>query len=222
VSTLAVLPIKSFSEAKRRLAHELSPRFRRTLAAAMFSDVLTALGRAGAVDGILVVSADPDARRIARGHGTIVIDDDDAGHNAAAQHGIARALQEGAGRALLVPGDCPLLDPDETDGLIARWSAERSALIVPDRHGTGTNALLLSPPGSLAPSFGPGSCERHAADAKTAGIAYEVVRVPSLSLDVDTPEDLAALLAALASMHGGAAHTRGTLGELSEPSQKSA
>src|SRR5207302_7322924 len=67
-----------------------------------------------------------------------------------------------------------------------------SMLIVPDRHGTGTNALLLTPPDALAPSFGPGSCERHARQARAAGVAAEVVEVPSLATDIDTPEDLEA------------------------------
>jgi 2-phospho-L-lactate guanylyltransferase len=80
--------------------------------------------------------------------------------------------------------------------LLARPVLPPSALIVPDRHGTGTNALLLTPPGALAPSFGPDSCERHAQLARAAGTHAEVVEVPSLALDVDTPEDLAALVAA--------------------------
>jgi 2-phospho-L-lactate guanylyltransferase len=66
-------------------------------------------------------------------------------------------------------------------------------LIVPDRHRTGTNALLITPPDALAPSFGPGSCERHAALAAAAGVHHEIIELPSLALDIDTPEDLVAL-----------------------------
>ena len=62
-------------------------------------------------------------------------------------------------------------------------------LIVPDRHGTGTNALLLTLPDALEPSFGPASCQRHAAHAESSGVAHEVIEVPSLALEVDTPED---------------------------------
>ena len=68
-------------------------------------------------------------------------------------------------------------------------------VIVPDRHGTGTNALLLRPPTAIAPAFGPGSRERHQSAAEAAGVDHAVVRLPSLELDVDTPEDLAALRA---------------------------
>ena len=78
---------------------------------------------------------------------------------------------------LLVPGDCPLLDARELDELLVHPAGQRSALIVPDRHGTGTNALLLTPPDALAPSFGPDSCQRHMADADAAGVPAEVVEV---------------------------------------------
>ena len=97
------------------------------------------------------------------------------------------------------------------------WRVRRragSVLVVPDRHGTGTNALVLTPPGALAPSFGPGSCQRHLEHARAAGIHGELVDVPTLALDVDTSEDLDALAQRLAGIRGGAAHTRGMLLQL--------
>lgn len=212
--TLAILPIKSFAEAKQRLQHELTPGPRRALAEAMFSDVLVALRRARSIDAILVVSMDHGAQRIAGGHGAMVLDDQQQGHNPAAGMGVGEALEWGADRALLVPGDCPLLDPGELDALLGRRVPSPSALIVPDRHGTGTNALLLTPPRALQPSFGPDSCARHAANAESEGIRHEVVQVRSLALDVDTPDDFAALQQTLAATHGGAAHTRGMLSQL--------
>ena len=86
----------------------------------------------------------------------------------------------GSSASLLVPGDCPLLDPTELEQLLVHPAGERSALIVPDRHGTGTNALLLAPPDVLAPSFGPDSRPRHLADAAAAGVPAEVVELESL------------------------------------------
>jgi 2-phospho-L-lactate guanylyltransferase len=214
MSTVAILPIKSFADAKQRLQSELSPGPRRALAEAMFSDVLVALRRARSVDEVLVVTADNGAQQIAGGYGAQVLDDQQEGHNPAATLGIRWALEANLDRALLVPGDCPMLDPVEVDELLAQPVEEPSALIVPDRHGTGTNALLLTPPDALAPSFGPGSCERHTADARAAGTEPEVVEVRSLALDIDTFDDLETLQAALADSHGGAAHTRGMLRQL--------
>ncbi len=81
---------------------------------------------------------------------------------------------------------------------------------MPDRHGTGTNALLLSPPNAIAPAFGPGSFERHRRLALAAGLRVIVAGPPSLVLDVDTREDLAALREILGAT--AAAHTSKLLG----------
>jgi 2-phospho-L-lactate/phosphoenolpyruvate guanylyltransferase len=212
--TAAILPIKSFDQAKQRLRHELAAHDRRALVEAMFADALVALGRVSSLERIVVVSGDRVAQRIAGGYGATVVEDDERGHNTAAARGIASAEQAGIERALLVPGDCPLLSPDDLNVLLFHPAGERSALIVPDRHGTGTNALLLTPPDVLAPSFGPDSRRRHLADANAAGVPAEVVELESLGLDVDTPEDLDALRRTLAGTHGGAAHTRGMLSQL--------
>ncbi len=212
--TLAILPIKSFSQAKQRLRAELSDADRRALVDSMFSDVLVALRRMPSLEQIIVVSGDHVAQRIAQGYGAIVVEDDERGHNWAAKQGIGAALEDGIERVLLVPGDCPLMDPKELEGLLGHPAEERSALVVPDRHGTGTNALLLAPPDVLEPSFGPDSRRRHMADAGVAGVPAEVVEVASLALDVDTPDDLEALQQRLAETRGGAAHTRGILNQL--------
>ncbi|HUZ29804.1 MAG TPA: 2-phospho-L-lactate guanylyltransferase [Solirubrobacteraceae bacterium] len=190
--TLAILPVKAFSQAKQRLRHGLPDAIREALVEAMLADVLGAL-RLTAVDRVLVVTAAEAPRRIAQAHGARVLADEEAGHNPAVALGIGQALSEGFDRALLVPGDCPALDPAEVDELLAHPASTPSVLVVPDRHGTGTNALLLTPPDSIPPSFGPGSCERHLALAQARGVAAEVVRLPSLALDIDTPEDLEAL-----------------------------
>jgi 2-phospho-L-lactate guanylyltransferase len=218
MATLAILPVKSFRDAKQRLDPSLEPGPRRLLAEAMFADVLVALRRARSIDRILVVSTDHRAQSIAGAYGASLLDEDDGGHNYAAERGIRHALDGGFERALLVPGDCPALDPKHVDELVSRHTKAPSALIVPDRHGTGTNALLLTPPDALAPSFGPGSCERHVAGADSAGIGHEVVDVPTLILDIDTAEDLEHLSSMLAGMHGGAAHTRGMLRRLARGS----
>jgi 2-phospho-L-lactate guanylyltransferase len=214
MTVLAVLPIKSFDMAKQRLAAELPAGPRRALAEAMFADVLTALRRATSIDEFVVVSSDNGAQQIAGSHGAGVLEDEGGGHSGAALVGIAHAREIGAERVICVPGDCPLLDPTELDALIAHPVSGRSALIIPDRHGTGTNALVLTPPDALTPAFGDDSCERHYRLATEQGATPEVLSVESLALDIDTPDDLAALNEALATRHGGAAHTRGMLNQL--------
>lgn len=214
MTTLAILPIKDFDHAKQRLGEALDAAPRQMLVQAMFSDVLIALNRAERVDNILVVTSDHGAERIAAGYGALVVRDDEQGHNPAAARGVQRALELGVEHALLVPGDCPLMAPAEIDALIERAPQSPSVLIVPDRHGSGTNGLLLTPPDAMAPAFGPGSRVRHETLAQRAQLSHETVDIPSLGLDIDTAEDLAAVESALHNSHGGAAHTRGMLRQL--------
>ncbi len=217
--TLAVLPVKSFGLAKQRLGEAVGADQRRALARAMAGDVLEALGRAEGLEGVIVVSAEsldavaagPEGRRFAPASGRVetVHDPDEAGQSAAALRGIAAAVERGAERVLLVPGDCPALEPGEVTELLNEPA--EGVVIVPDRHGAGTNALLIAPPTALEPAFGPGSFARHAALAHAAGANVRVGRLLSLELDVDTPGDLAALRAALAERSGGAPRTRALL-----------
>jgi 2-phospho-L-lactate guanylyltransferase len=128
---------------------------------------------------------------------------------------MARAAALGYEWALLVPGDCPLVDPAELDGLVERASRSgHEVVIVPDRHGRGTNALLLDPSGKFSPQFGPDSLSRHRDQAARRGVPYSVESLSSLALDVDTAEDLAALVEALRHSHGRAPRTEGILKQL--------
>jgi 2-phospho-L-lactate guanylyltransferase len=211
--TVAILPVKRFGASKTRLEGDLTEGTRRALAEAMVTDVLIALRRATGVDEVLVVTGESVAEALAAGFDAAAVVDDphDDGHSAAALRGVAAAVERGATRVLLVPGDCPALDPSQVDALLRRPEAGPEVVVVPDRHGSGTNALLLTPPEVMEPAFGPGSRERHVLRAREAGVAVEVVEVPTLGLDVDTPGDLEALQAALERVHGGASHTRGLL-----------
>jgi 2-phospho-L-lactate guanylyltransferase len=211
--TVAVLPVKTFSQAKQRLSEAVGEPQRRDLAAAMVADVLEALAAVEGLEAVVVVTAEPLAVEAADTAGAVVVHDpEEAGQSEAAQRGIAAARELGAERALAVPGDCPALDAGEVSALLAREQGS-GVVIVSDRHGSGTNALLLAPPDAIAPSFGVGSLARHAARAWASGAAVRIARLPSLELDVDTPEDLVALRRAL-SASAGARRTRAVLGGL--------
>ena len=210
--TIAILPVKSFGAAKQRLAGQLGAGSRQALAQAMFSDVLTSLRHVAGLDAVAVVTADRVAESVALGQSVQVLrDPDQQGQSEAASIGIRHAIDAGYERVLLVPGDTPLLDPDEVDGLLAQAPP---VAVVPDRHGTGTNALLLAPPNGIAPSFGPGSFERHMGAARATGVEPVVAELSTLMLDVDTPDDLAELSLALETRRGHAPSTRGALRQL--------
>lgn len=211
--TVAIVPVKRLATAKQRLADRLPTRSRVALVQAMLTDVLIALRRSTLVDLVIVVTGEETAEQIALNYGAEVLDDEvDAGHSAAAERGIALAMTRGAKRVLLVPGDTPALDPKEVDGLLASApEGEREVTLVPDRHGDGTNALVLTPPDVIEPTFGPGSRARHTAAAQTAGAAVFVAEPVSLTLDIDTADDLAELEAHLGRTRGSASHSRGLL-----------
>jgi 2-phospho-L-lactate/phosphoenolpyruvate guanylyltransferase len=209
--TAAVLPVKSFGRAKQRLGEAVGQPDRAELAAAMVGDVLAALGGVAALDDVIVVTAEPRAAEAARAAGAHVVHDpEEAGQSAAAARGIAAALAAGATRVVLVPGDCPALDPAEVAALLD-GHAGAGVVIVPDRHGSGTNALRLTPPDAIEPGFGPGSFARHAARGAAAGATVRIAQAPSLELDVDTPGDLAALRSALEHHPDAAPRTRALL-----------
>lgn len=209
--TAAILPVKSFGAAKQRLGALIEQDARSTLMRAMLADVLDALARVPELEQVLVVTANPLAGELEGDPRIEVLHDDrEEGQSVAAMIGVAYARDCGFDRALMVPGDAPLLDPAELSALLAR---PEPLLIVPDRHGTGTNGLLMSPVDAFAPSFGQGSLARHEAAAAATGLRWAVDPLPSLVMDVDTPEDLAAT----AASEGGAPATRDALRALSLP-----
>lgn len=208
----AVLPVKRFDAAKQRLSLGLDDQSRRELIAAMLHDVLESVGAARMIEHTIVVSGEPEAQRLALEAGAEAAPDpDDAGHPEAALLGIDAARTRGATCVVLVPGDCPLLDPRDLDRLLT-GVPDPYVAVVPDRHGTGTNALLLSPPDAIRPAFGEGSCERHIEAARTAGVPHGVEPLDSLALDLDTPADLIALTRAIESGKAAAPHTARVLG----------
>ncbi len=194
----AIVPVKRFHEAKQRLAPGIDEERRIALAMAMLEDVLEAIAAARTIERTIVVTGDPAAQEIASAASAEVVPDPaDGGHVEAALAGIARAEVEGAECVVLLPGDCPLLDPRDLDRLLTGLP-DPFVAIVPDRHGEGTNALALSPPTAIRPAFGEGSCALHVAAAREAGTPFAVEELASLGLDLDTPADLVALSRELA------------------------
>jgi len=210
--SIAIVTAKRFTAAKQRLAGSIDEDLRLRLVEAMLGDVLEAVGRARTIHSTLVVTGEGAAAELAASFGAEVIHDpEDASHSGAALMGIARAEELGADCVALLPGDCPLLDPRELDRLLTGLPTP-FVTVVPDRHGTGTNALALTPPGAIEPAFGEGSCERHLKLARDAGIPHTTEDLPTLALDLDTPADFVALTTRLDMDRGRAPRTAKVLG----------
>lgn len=179
--------------AKSRLGAVLDEGARGRLAVAMLEDVV-ASGRAAAADRLLVATESPLVRAVAARRGVETIAVTARGTREAAADAIAAVASRGAAGAAIVAADLPALRPDDVAALLA---AARSAAVTaaPDRHGTGTNALVLRPPLVLAPLFGDDSFAAHRDAAARAGLRFRRVIRSGLALDVDTPDDLRAALA---------------------------
>jgi 2-phospho-L-lactate guanylyltransferase len=187
----AVLPVKDTAQAKQRLAGMLSAGQRRALALAMAEDALQALASAPGLAGILVVTADPAAAAIAvRCGARVTAEGARTGHTAAVATAVRRLKAEGLGM-LALPGDIPLLAPDDVAQLLETRRPPPAFTIVPARDQKGSNAVLCAPANAVPLRFGEDSFLPHLAAARARGIEPMVLRLPRIALDIDTPEDLA-------------------------------
>ncbi|MFY9488766.1 MAG: 2-phospho-L-lactate guanylyltransferase [Solirubrobacterales bacterium] len=211
----AVLPLKPFGDAKERLATGLDPHGRRIIAEAMARDVLAALPQCELITDVVVISAEPTIEAIAGEVASAILPDTRQGHSEAVMLGTQWALGIDCDAVLMIPGDCPLIDPDEIDDLIERCVTDDTEVaVIPDRMGTGTNALLLRPPDAIVPSFGPDSRARHLGLGLAAGRRTAAIEVPTLALDLDTAEDLLELAERVAAADHSAVNTEQAIAEL--------
>jgi 2-phospho-L-lactate guanylyltransferase len=191
----AVIVARVGPRAKSRLAAALEPDQRRQLALAMLADVLhICTSSAAPLSGVVAVVDDAAARQLAERHGALSVEDAGGDMNAAARLGLRAASAHAARTAIVLPGDIPLLSAADLQALLqAADDAPRAVVIGASRDGQGSNALLLRPADVIQPTFGPPSVDRHLRLGQSAGAVTHVVSNLGLALDVDTPQDLAAL-----------------------------
>jgi 2-phospho-L-lactate guanylyltransferase len=195
--TWAVLPVKTFRHAKQRLAGILAAQERAELARAMAEDVLRALAASPDLAGILLVTGDPEARRLAARHGArVLLEGEERGHTAASSLAARTLAQERAAGMVQVPADIPLVTPGDVAALLPGHGEVPSIVLAPARDERGTNAVSCSPADAMPLRFGGDSFIAHRRRARAQGIEPRIVRRPGLALDLDTPDDLAAFLAA--------------------------
>ena len=194
---VAAVPVKDLANAKQRLTALLTPRERSLLARAMLGDVLRAL-RLAALAEPWVITRDAEVEAIAREHAVRTLrEDDNRGHTAAVAFAQREAQRAGAEAFLTIPGDVPCVTARELDALAQEARrAPPVAVFTASRSGLGTNGAAVAPVGAMPLTFGEPSFANHLAAARARGLATSVLPLPGLALDIDTPDDLDALLGA--------------------------
>jgi 2-phospho-L-lactate guanylyltransferase len=175
-----LIPVKSFTVAKVRLADALPAPERAALARAMGARVIAAAGTLP----VSVVCDDEDVAAWAIALGASVIWSPGVGLNGAVTDGVLRLAALGAIEVIVAHADLPLADD------LTRLAGFAGVTFVPDRHGDGTNVLCVPTGVSFQFSYGPGSFARHRDEADRLALPYRVLRDPRLGWDVDVPADL--------------------------------
>ena len=192
---LIVVPVKSFADAKQRLAGVLTTAQRRALAEAMLRDVAAAICRVQRKVRIAFVTSDPEAEAIGRSNGfEIITDHADSGETDAVSIATEAAMQSGARSLLVIPGDVPLVTAAELENILDA-APPRGTVLVPAFDGRGTNAILRTPPNLFPARFGNDSFKPHVECARHSGAEHTILRLPGLAVDIDNPADLERLAA---------------------------
>jgi 2-phospho-L-lactate guanylyltransferase len=198
VTSRIIVPHRGLEHAKTRLAGVLDPAQRADLAERLLRHVLEVAVEAE--PDTVVISPDPGLGELVAGAGARLSVQHGLGLNAGLAQARDEAIRDGIDTVAVLHGDLPALtSPDITALLAAATGAGSLVAIAPDAAETGTNGLALAPPGVVEFQFGAGSLEAHRRAAKRAGAWITIVRRPGLAFDIDTPEDLAAWLAAVST-----------------------
>jgi 2-phospho-L-lactate guanylyltransferase len=188
---VAIIPIGTLAGAKSRLGEVLDAEERLDLTLRLARATISATVGSGRVAETLVITPDDSVRRIAEELGARPIRQRDGGLNRGIDVGRAEATAGGATAVLILPIDLPEVSSAAIDRVIGSLDRPARPLvaIVADRHGRGTNALLIAPPDAIDTCFGGDSRAAHVEAARAVGAELVELDGP-LSLDLDTPEDL--------------------------------
>ena len=190
-----VVPVKERVSAKERLAPMLRPETRQALALAMLQDVLAAVAATPGIAGLVVLTVDAEAGRLAASYGGRVIEAGARGSHTGAVTTAARLLAaEGCTGMITLPGDIPLVTPAEIESLLTAHLPAPSFTIVPSHDEHGSNAIACSPPDGVPLRFGENSFYPHLQTAEAYGIQPNVLHLPGIALDIDNPEDVVSFM----------------------------
>jgi 2-phospho-L-lactate/phosphoenolpyruvate guanylyltransferase len=185
----AIIPVKSLTIAKSRLAPSLSQHQRERLVMDMLHHVLCVLLDSELFEQVSVVSLDEQVLEQAYLWGARAITEEQHGHNQALHAAALREKSEGVTTLLTISADLPLLTMQEIRCFFEQ-SRQYEVVLAPSRDGTGTNAILLRPPLAVPYVFGPDSLQSFLEAARQRHLSYSTYHSIGLALDIDTIDDL--------------------------------
>jgi 2-phospho-L-lactate/phosphoenolpyruvate guanylyltransferase len=189
-----LLPVKDLRQAKQRLAPFLNAEERLGLAQAMLADTIHAVCGVRQAEKIFVVTNYVPAMEAAEQHGwDLLREDRQISESFSVDYASMLCARRGVTALMRLPLDVPLVQSSDIDELLAVECAAPALVIVPSRDGTGTNAILRTPPTLFPSHFGSRSFAKHCAEAKRAGAEILIRRNDRLEMDVDDAADLRAL-----------------------------
>ena len=191
---VAIVPVRTLEGAKSRLGDSLDAEERQDLVRMLLERTIRAAEQVPEIESVVVVSPDPAVLELAMHGGATPLQQVGEGLNEGLEQAVGWAIAGGASAVLVLAGDLPSVSGDSIGEIVATAAAAASparsiVVVVPDRHGRGTNALLLSPPDAIGFAFGIDSAVAHEAAARAANALSVEVGGP-LALDLDLPEDL--------------------------------
>jgi 2-phospho-L-lactate guanylyltransferase len=190
-----LLPIKDLRQAKQRLAPLLNPQERFGLAQAMLTDTIRAVRGVQRAERIFVVTNYLPAIKAAEENDWELLREERQISESVSVDAASKHCAECGVTALLrLPLDVPLVQATDIDELLAVECAAPALVIVPSRDGTGTNAILRTPPALFPSHFGNGSFAKHCGEAQRASAQILIRRNARLEMDVDDEADLRTLM----------------------------
>lgn len=191
MTTWAIVPIKPLNRSKSRLSSVLNDQQREALSRKMLERTLTTLKEVEEIAGILVISRDNAALRLARKFDVQTVQESGTPElNDALTRATQVTMAWNASGVMVLPSDIPLMTSRDIRAMLRLADQPHVIVIASDRRDDGTNALLVRPPGLIEYRFGEHSFQRHVAETLEAGVALHIYESPDLALDVDIPDDL--------------------------------
>jgi 2-phospho-L-lactate guanylyltransferase len=193
MSCVILIPIKDHALAKSRMGPFLTAQERPLVAKAMLEDMIRALLPL-AFPVAVTTNSRQIAARIAKLGWRLLLEEKQISESASVDAASRRLADEGAQAVLRLPADLPLIQTGDVAELCLETTPAPCATMAPSWDGTGTNALLRTPPGLFPSHFGPGSFTLHAEEARRVAAHLRVVQNPRLALDLDDFTDIARFL----------------------------